>query len=248
MIISASRRTDLPAFYPEETIKKILQYKRSKLTESVGVVFWSKNPEPIIKYLPLLDKEGIKYYFHYTLNDYPKEIEPFVPPLIKRIETFKKLSKLLGKEGVIWRHDPIYSIDHHFAGVSKMVDYDITRQLKLGDDLHPYTEKMVISFMDKYSKIPKWLEEPSGKDDILKFLLSQCNHWGIELATCAEIHDVQGVKHNKCVDPDLLERIGMTDILKVKDASQRTQCGCIASLDIGEYHTCKHKCAYCYAK
>ena len=120
IIISASRSTDIPAFYakwflnrlekgycvwynPFNRQKMYISFKRCKV-----VVFWTKNPKPIIPYLSELDKRGIHYYFQITLNDYEREgFEPNVPPLKERIETFKQLSKLIGKEKVIWRFDPL---------------------------------------------------------------------------------------------------------------------------------------------
>ena len=120
VIISASRSTDIPAFHAQWFIDRlkagyvvwvnpfnrqpmVVSFKNTKV-----VVFWSKNPQPIIPYLKELDDRGIHYYFHFTLNDYEQEgFEPNVPPLRERIETFKSLSGRIGKEKVIWRFDPL---------------------------------------------------------------------------------------------------------------------------------------------
>ena len=116
VIISASRSTDIPAFFARWFMNRLakgycvwynpfnqqpmyISFEKTKV-----VVFWTKNPKPIIEYLPELDRKGIHYYFQYTLNDYEAEgFEPNVPSIDERIETFKGLSTLIGKEKVIWR-------------------------------------------------------------------------------------------------------------------------------------------------
>ena len=120
VIISASRSTDIPAFFakwffnrlakgyctwinPFNQQKQYISFAKCKV-----IVFWTKNPEPIIQYLHILDKLGIHYYFQVTLNDYIQEgLEPNLPSVETRIETFKKLSDLIGSERIIWRFDPI---------------------------------------------------------------------------------------------------------------------------------------------
>ena len=120
VIISASRSTDIPAFYAKWFFNRLAKgycawynpFNQQKMYISFErcrvIVFWTKNPAPIIPYLPELDKRGIHYYFQVTLNDYVKEgFEPNVPSVDKRVETFKTLSNLIGKEKVIWRFDPL---------------------------------------------------------------------------------------------------------------------------------------------
>ena len=124
MIISASRRTDIPAFYSEWFMNRIRAgyctmvnpYNRNQVSyvslqpEDVDViVFWTKNPLPLIHHLKELDDRGFRYYFQYTLTGYPVSIEPNVPGIDKEIDTFKKLSGLIGPAKVIWRYDPIKS-------------------------------------------------------------------------------------------------------------------------------------------
>lgn len=249
MIISASRRTDLPAFFPIKTIQRILNIHGGK-DPVEGVVFWTKNPEPILPYLHNLDDNSIPYYFQYTLNDYPEYIEPGIPPIEKRIETFKKLSLLLGKERVIWRFDPI--LIHNFppeghCPISSM--YGALMAVELGDLLAGYTEKLVISFLDSYAKIPAGYHSISRikQKVIMEFLLPITQRRGIQLATCSEV-PIEGVIPNKCIDPELLVRLGGKNINPEKDPSQRLLCGCCKSVDIGKYRTCRHGCGYCYAR
>ena len=124
VIISASRSTDIPAFFAKWFINRLeagycvwynpFNQKPSYISfaQCKVVVFWTKNPKPLIPLLYELDERGIRYYFQFTLNDYEKEgFEPNVPSVAQRIETFKELSKLIGKERVIWRFDPFTLIE-----------------------------------------------------------------------------------------------------------------------------------------
>ena len=155
VIISASRSTDIPAFYAKWFFNRLekgycvwynpfnQQPMYISFMSCKVVVFWTKNPEPIIPYLPELDKRGIHYYFQVTLNDYVQEgFEPNVPPIAKRIETFKKLSQLIGKERVIWRFDPLIVTPQL---TPRML---LTRIWHVGNELKGYTDKLVFSFVD----------------------------------------------------------------------------------------------------
>ena len=155
VIISASRSTDIPAFYakwffnrlakgyctwynPFNQQKMYISFKNCKV-----IVFWTKNPKPIIPYLHLLDEMDIHYYFQVTLNDYVKErFEPNVPSVDERVETFKQLSDMIGKEKVIWRFDPL--IITPSIGPREL----LTRIWNIGNKLKGYTNKLVFSFVD----------------------------------------------------------------------------------------------------
>jgi DNA repair photolyase len=196
------------------------------------VVFWTKNPAPLIPYLGELDKRGIHYYFQFTLNDYEAEgFEPNVPSLTERVETFKKLSSLIGKERVIWRFDPIIM-------TSQLQPRDILKKVwKVGNLIKGCTEKLEFSFVDvkSYRKVQNNLikdtdmftretidmAEPNEDQiqEIVEGLAKLRDHWKKEdgwdltLATCAEKIDLEqyGVEHNKCIDGDLMERIFADD-------------------------------------
>jgi len=250
-IISVSRREDIPAFRSDWFMQKLKDGKvmlsnfyqdyEVSFKKTEFAVFWSKNPKPMIKYLKELP---FKYYFQFTLNDYP-EYELKVPPLKERIETFKELSDNIGIEKVIWRFDPIIVND-------KISEDEIIKRIKnVGNQLYSYTEKLVFSYIDPYSKLGNKFEEISNetKVSIAKKLLELNENWQLELATCAEAINLDGIKHNKCIDPVLIERIcGKQKWIKsAKDKSQRIDCGCVASGDIGTFKTCQHKCVYCYS-
>lgn len=221
------------------------------------IVFWSKNPAPIIPYLPLLKQHNIVCYFQYTLNDYDAErLEPNVPPLTTRIETFKRIVNILGKGSVIWRFDPLILAD-------KISADDLLHRIEnIATQLNGYVEKLVFSFADIsiYKKVGRnlsaaginyreWIES-----EMIEFSRRlSALHLDLELATCAEKIDLSqfGIFHNRCIDTDLICRLApnlRNEISQLKtDKGQRTICGCISSKDIGAYNTCPHGCVYCYA-
>lgn len=239
VIISASRSTDIPAFFARWFINRLakgycvwynpfnqqpmyISFENTKV-----VVFWTKNPEPLIKYLPELDARGIHYYFQYTLNDYEKEgFEPNVASLEQRIETFKKLSDLIGKEKVIWRFDPLILSD-------QLTPRKLLQKIfHIGNRIKGYTDKLVFSFVDVrayrkvqnnmvketslYSKENVTSAEPDGalREELVSGLSKLREHWKsegweIELATCGEEVDLEkyNISHNRCIDGELMERI-----------------------------------------
>ena len=154
LIVSASRSTDIPAFYadwffhrlqvgysawtnPFNGVKSYVSYVNTHF-----IVFWSKNPRPLLPYLHILKERNIKCYIQYTLNDYEQEKLERVPSLASRIETFKLLVEQLGKEAVIWRFDPMILTD------DISIDDLLRKVQNIGDQLKDYTEKLVFSYAD----------------------------------------------------------------------------------------------------
>lgn len=249
-IISVSRREDIPAFKSKWFIDKLkegkINIKGSYKSYDINfentkfAVFWSKNPEPLIKYI---DEIPFKYYFQFTLNYYP-EYELNIPKIEDRIETFKKLSDKIGKDKVIWRFDPIIINDI-------ISEKEIIKRINfIGDQIYQYTEKMVFSYVDPYKKLKNTFFEidNSIKISISKSIIELNNKWNLILSTCSE-NKIEGINKNQCIDPNLIEKIcGEQEWIKnKKDSNQRSLCGCIISTDIGEYKQCKHQCLYCYA-
>lgn len=228
VVVSASRSTDIPAFYsdwffhrlskgysawtnPFNGVKSYVSYEDTKF-----IVFWSKNPRPLLNHIDKLKEKGIACYIQYTLNDYEQErLEKAVRPLAERIETFKLLVDKLGKGAVIWRFDPLILTES--IGID-----DLLRKIEfIGDSLWGYTEKLVFSFADiaSYRKVKANLEKNNvpfrewTEETMLEFAskLAELNKkWGYELATCGEKIDVErfGIKHNHCVDDRLIVRLG----------------------------------------
>jgi DNA repair photolyase len=292
VIISASRSTDIPAFYsdwffhrlkegyvkwtnPFNSVPLYVSFQNTRL-----IVFWSKNHKPLIKHLDYLNDRGIHYYFQFTLNDYDAEkLEPRVPNVQERIETFVELSEKVGKEKVIWRFDPLILTDK--VGVDEL----LRKVENIGNQLKNYTDRLVFSFADIkiYRKVQNNLRNNSipyqefnerTMNEFAAGLQRLNENWHFELATCAEQIPLEkyGIAHNKCVDDDLIIKLfphdkALIDFLGVKitppdmfnpkgsiekkrknkDSGQRQFCDCIVSKDIGEYNTCPHLCAYCYA-
>ncbi len=243
VIISASRSTDIPAFYAKWFFNRLAKgycvwrnpfnqeplYVSFKNTKAI--VFWTKNPKPIIPYLSELDKRGIHYYFQVTLNDYVREgFEPNLPSVEERVETFRNLSNLIGKERVIWRFDPL------------IITPEITprnllsRIWKIGNMLKGSTDKLVFSFVDvlSYRKVQnnlvrdtncftkenvetaemtagQKLETVEGLVRLREIWKEQ--GWNLSLATCAEDIDLDqyGIEHNRCIDGELMKRIFADD-------------------------------------
>lgn len=222
IIISASRSTDIPAFYSEwffnrldeGYVKWINPFNRKPQYVSFEnarvIVFWTKNAKLMIDKLGELDKRKINYYFQYTLNDYEKEgFEKNVPALEYRIETFKELSEKIGKRKVIWRFDPLILTE------SLDVDDLLGKIKKVGDEIHSFTEKLVFSFADisVYSRVSRNLKKQGIKyiefdaDNMKKIAegLNDINkNWGLEIETCSEEVDLTdyNVKKNKCIDDE----------------------------------------------
>lgn len=207
--------------------------------------------------MPILKQKGIGCYIQYTLNDYDAEgLEPGVPSLPGRIETFKRLVDEMGLGSVVWRFDPLILTDR----ISKE---DLLHKINnVADSLRGYVEKLVFSFADisSYRKVGRNLSVAGinyrewTEVEMVDFSSKLADmNLGLELATCAEKVDLSdfGIRHNRCIDPELIYRLSpeVEPIMRnmTIDKGQRTLCGCITSKDIGAYNTCPHGCAYCYA-
>jgi hypothetical protein len=285
VIISASRATDIPAFFAPWFIDRLnagyvrwvnpfnpRQVQHLSFRNTRMVVFWSKNPRPLLQYLPELDAKGLGYYVQFTLDDYETEgLEPHVPLLSERVDTFRRLSDLIGPKRVIWRYDPLLLTD------SVTVDVLLDRIARLAELLRGYTEKLVFSFadIDRYRKVrnnPALIRLKAREftvEEMIGFsrsLLSLNREWGFSLASCAEQIELEGIAHNRCIDYELMVelfsddadlmsffgfRAGQHEVSAswayFRDKGQRKACGCMVSKDIGTYDTCDHLCKYCYA-
>ena len=264
MILSVSRRTDIPAFYSDWFINRLREevvwvrnpmnyHSISQISLAPNVVdcivFWSKNPQPMLKYLDEIESK-YKFYFQYTINAYEKDLEPNLPSLDERLNNFIYLAKRYGKERVIWRYDPIiitpkYNLEWHI----KRFEY-------IANKLKDYTTTCVFSFLDVYEKNKNNLLKLAIKDitrdlmvEISQKLKPIADKNRIKLKTCSEDIDLIDleIKRSCCIDPDLISKIINCKIKAVKDKNQRASCGCVESIDIGQYNTCSHGCVYCYA-
>ena len=263
MIVSVSRRTDIPAFYSEWFFNRLKegyvyvvnpmnlrQVSKIKLNpETVDCfIFWTKDASPMLNRLDEL--KDYKYYFQYTVTPYGKEVEKGVLDKIKVIDTFKKLSTAIGKEKVVLRYDPIllsekYNIEYHCRAFERLCT-----------QLENYTEKCVISFIDLYKKTERNTKdlkiiqmELKDIENISERFSKIASKYGIVIETCSEGYDLTkfGIKKGKCIDDELISKIIGAKVKVKKDNTQRDVCGCVKSVDIGQYNTCRHHCLYCYA-
>jgi len=263
MILSVSRRTDIPAFYSEWFFNRLKagyllvrnpmnfkQVSRIPLNPSdvECIVFWTKNPQKMLERLDEL--KDYNYYFQVTMTSYDKSIEAYVPPKKEIMETFKRLSQKIGSEKTIWRYDPIIITDKFSE------EYHIKYFEKMAMNLSGYTEKCVISFVDFYKKTGKNMNAINAKKltlEDMRRIAEQISRiaqkYEIQLETCSEIIDLEefNISHSKCIDDRLISRILGIEATIPKDTNQREECGCVKSIDVGIYNTCPHLCKYCYA-
>ncbi len=228
VIISASRATDIPAYYGKWLIDKFEQGYLAKRNPFNGklsyislndvrvIVFWTKNARAFMKYLDYFDELGINYYFLYTLNDYPK-YEPHLPNLERRIDNFIELSGKLGKSRVLWRFDPII--------ISEDIDFEqiLAKIENIGNQIHKYTERLIFSFVDtSYRKVRNTLKRQgltfvtpnqNTQIKIVRQLAALTKKWQIELRSCASKIDFSkyGAKPNKCIDDELMVKLWKDD-------------------------------------
>lgn len=264
MILSVSRRTDIPNYYSDWFINRVKEgflYVRNPMnahqisrieisTEIVDcIVFWTKNPANMIDKLEHLQK--YVYYFQFTLTGYGKDVEPNLPNKREElIPTFKRLSEKIGKEKVIWRYDPVliskkYTMDYHLKAFEE-----------IAGSLAGYTDKVVISFVDLYSKTQRNTRELNIRritnEEMIKLagkMAQIASKHNLMIESCAEQINLQevGIQHGSCIDKRLIERLSGCKLAAEKDKNQRKECGCFESIEVGTYNTCLNGCKYCYA-
>lgn len=265
MILSVSRRTDIPAFYSEWFFNRIKagfvdvvnpfnakQISRIKLNPAVVdcIVFWTKDAAPMLERLDEL--KNYKYYFQFTITPYDEDVEPGLLRNQSKndiVRTFQKLSEKIGKDKIIWRYDPILLSRSH------SIDWHFEQFIYYLEKLAPFTNRCVISFLDLYAKT-KHNTQLLGIREITEAEMielaqgfSEIAAGKIEIQSCSEKIDLQnyGIKHGACIDKEIIESVIGAKIIIDKDKNQRQECGCMTSIDIGQYDTCTHLCAYCYA-
>lgn len=264
MIISASRRTDIPAFFSDWFFQRLReryvlvrnpmnmhQLSRIDLSPDVidCIVFWTKNPLPMLSRLHLL--QPYPYYFQFTLTSYGTDVEPNVPAKSAvLIDTFRRLSSEIGPHRVIWRYDPI------FISPRYSFQYHLTYFEKLARALQGAADICTISFLDEYTSIQHSLHslgaQSPNPEILLDFAGQLCQiaaAYGFQMNACAESLDLRSVNIQpaSCIDANFISRLIHVPLCAGKDRNQRPACGCVESIDIGAYNTCQHSCKYCYA-
>jgi len=269
MIISASRRTDIPAYYSKWFYNRIKEgyctvpnpFNSKQISvidlkpEAVdAIIFWTRNPRPLFNYLNEIDNLGYKYYFQFTINNYPRHYEPYNPTLLNSLQAFIELSNRIGNGKVIWRYDPILLTD------DLTINFHIDNFKNICNQLKGYSKRVVISIVDDYKKTLRRLnrlqtnylpeqEKNPQMENLLKNIVEIASTNKMEIQSCAESknYGYLGIQPGKCIDDDILRNELGVDLSYKKDKTQRLACGCMLSRDIGMNHTCLMGCEYCYA-
>jgi hypothetical protein len=268
-IISASRRTDIPAFYAKWFLNRVRAgfchwinpfggqvYRVSLRPEDcLAIVFWTRNPKPLLGQFDSLRRQGHRFYFHVTINGYPASYESHTPPVEEAIATFRELSDCVSPELTFWRYDPIL--------LSELTpeSYHLQRFEFLCRQLAGHTRRCYFSFVDFYGKTERNLRRIERENGLsfrrpsLQEQLSLAQQLrdiaalsGITLFSCcgdALVGD--GIERGHCIDPEVVASLRPESRLELRAAPTRQDCGCVEATDIGAYDTCIYGCAYCYA-
>ncbi len=269
-VISASRRTDLPAFYWRWFMNRVdagacewanpfhpSQVLRVSLRpeDVVAFVFWTRNATAMLPDVKRLERAGLAFYVHYTLNGYPRQLEPHAPQADRATSALRTLSDRIGPDRVVWRYDPI------IFSTATPSEYHVRQFAALARAMHGAVRRAYISFCDPYGKTRRsfarasddlgWSFEvgtPEQRASLAGRLAEVAWECDMQLYTCAEAGlDVSGVQKGNCVDPTLLSHLRPDLNLRLRVAPTRPGCGCAQSVDIGAYDTCTFGCVYCYA-
>lgn len=269
MIISVSRRTDIPRFFvpwfmnriregyclvPNPMYPKQVSRVSLKPKDVTAIVFWTRFPERLIPFLPELDERGYRYYFQYTITGYRTEYEKNAPALERTIDCFIQVSNHVGSERILWRYDPI------FFTTDMDESFHIMNFESISNKLAGKCQKIVISFLDEYDKTVAAFKKGGvtysgnallreGISDFLRRLVQLAIDRNMTIETCAEIEDYSslGISRGHCIDEKLIGKLANLPLRYKKDSSQRQACGCMVSRDIGVNNTCLGRCIYCYA-
>ena len=216
------------------------------------IVFWTRDPSPLLPHLKDLERGGYHYYFLYTIMDNPLILDPHSPGLARSTRTFRDLADLIGPQKVIWRYDPIV------FSRETTPDFHKRKYERIAGELRGYTRRCVISTVSLYRKTSRRLGAASVAlsscrveeyEDLMAFIAHVARHHGMEVFTCAQANDLvaQGIMHGKCIDDRYIQETFGLQVERRKDPSQRKECGCVVSKDIGMYDSCLFGCTYCYA-
>lgn len=261
MILSASRRTDIPCHFSAWFMNRIragyalvrnpinaAQLFRVPLSPDVVdcIVFWTKDPTPFLTSLDELEARGYRFYFQFTLTPYGRAIEPGVRRKSELEQTFAVLSKKVGRGRVVWRYDPIILNDE------MDIAYHKAQFVRLCERLSPYTDTVTMSFVDLYSKLKTPLIRAITQHEqveLARFIGDTAASFHLRAVACSETADLApyGIERASCIDRRRIERICGAPLKVTPDKNQRKSCGCLESIDIGAYNTCVNGCIYCYA-
>lgn len=263
MVISASRRTDIPAFYSEWFMHRLERgsckvrnpYDRSRFREVslraddvAAFVFWTRFPGPLRLRYATLERQGVPSLFHITVTGYPHRFEPGMPDVEDVLLECRLLAALIGQERIVWRYDPVMLA----PGVD--VEWHIGNFRWLCQRLYPVVGRVVVTFMQHYRhvavrsaglgcRIPGKAEQEELASSFLE-IAAAC---GISIHGCGRRSGAEFFKPGRCIDSRVLKDLFGLELTGAKDPGQPDVCSCIRSIDIGAYGSCLHRCGYCYA-
>lgn len=278
-IISASKRTDIPAFYADWLVERIKEgyalyrnpfnkgqvIKVSLRPEDViSLVLWTRNPKPMLKHLDYLDDSGLNFYWHFTINNYPRFLDESTPSINQSIELFRTLSDRYSPSHLQWRYDPIvFTSETPFQ-------WHLENFEMLCKKLEGYTTRCYFSFVDFYKKTVRHIKSVEEKvgvrfdtreqtleqmDTMTMALCEIAGKYRIKMYGCAEPNvdhiiensNIENLNKAHCVDFELVQQLFKDVEAKVSKSPTRDKCGCFSSRDLGAYDSCLYKCIYCYA-
>jgi len=267
MIVSASYKTDIPAFYGEWFAKRLKAgfarvknpYGGPPFTVSLkpedvdGFVFWTRNAEPFLPVLKSVQRRGMPFYIQYGLLGYPAALDRSTIEAPRAINDIGHLTDAFGPGRVVWRYDPVV-----LSSLTPMAWHE--HQFgRIAAALEGKVDEVVVSFLQVYRKTARNLnaaardhgfswEEPieAAKVALLTSLKGIAAHHGMTLTVCGQPEFLDVAGEARCIDPARLSRVAGREIA-APSKSHRSGCACAASRDIGAYDTCLGGCAYCYA-
>lgn len=268
MILSASYRTDIPAFYSRWFMNRLragyckvrnpyngrISVLSLRPTDVDGFIFWTKNAGPLLPSLSEIAHLGFPFYFQYTINGYPRELESSVTDKQRSIEHARQIRASYGADALVWRYDTIL-----FSSLTPR-EFHLTNFTAIASELEGVTNEVVISFAQIYAKTKRnldeaashydfqWSDPPGQEKFALCVELTQiARKFGMQLSVCSQRDFiVPEATAARCIDAQRLSRISGRPILAVRKGN-RPQCECYESRDLGQYDTCPHGCVYCYA-
>ncbi len=268
-IISASRRTDIPAFYATWMMNRLRagfaetvnpfnarQVMRVSLRpqDVIAIVFWTRHPQPLLRHLDELLDRGYRFYFQWTFNRFPRVLEQTGPAPEKVIDLMHQVAERLSPGHIQWRYDPI------ILSEAMSPQWHVENFAFLAERVKGATRRCYVSFLDFYKKTRKNLEPLNGpfrvkeptlqqQIDLMRKLQKIAQSNNIELYACCEDHllEIPGVRKARCVDVEVIHELYPEVAVIRRKLATRTQCGCYESKDIGAYDSCLFRCIYCYA-
>lgn len=267
MIISASYKTDLPAWYGEWFMNRLRAgyalvanpynnaVSRVSLTRETvdGFVFWTRRIRPFLKHLPEVRERGFPFIVHQGVLSYPRELEHTQTPVAEAAQDIHALTSYHPRVAV-WRYDPIL-----FTSLTPF-DWHLGNFRQIAEQVAGATDEVVVSFAQIYQKTQRNLEKAAREhgftwedpaDEVKRKLAGQlaeiAREHGMQLSMCAQSQYIgNGVAEARCVDPFRLSDVAGY-MIQAPRKPHRKGCECYQSKDIGAYNTCPHGCVYCYA-